>query len=320
MNAFSRLLSPFDSTLFFGEYWRCAPLYVPGDEGKFANFPGMKDLPSLLSGRFSANNRWLGGHIRSAQATFVDKAGNFKQVNAGATMWPDLFNAGASLCFSAVDQSNEELTRFVQDIASTTQFPGTIVTTCYLTPPSSGSGMHFDSQHVFFMQVGGKKHWKFSPRPAWQDAAANLQLSSLKTPTMKTFMESSKMAIANPAETGLQEITLNTGDVLYLPPGFWHEGRTSDSPSLHYTLTFMPLGPWHLLVPYLRRSVFEKASMRRDVRYAAESGDSNARRLLDAAIADLREIINHLTADDVERFFLETSTVDSPFKDYLLQS
>ncbi len=319
MNAFGRLLSPIDVSRFFREYWRRAPLHIPGDGSKFANFPGLKELPSLLSGRFSGN-RWLGGHMQTAQATFVDKAGNVRKVNAVASMWADLFNGGASLCFSAVDQSNEELRQFVKDIASTTRLPGTIVTTCYLTPPSSGSGMHFDSQHVFFMQVAGKKHWKFSQQPAWQDAPTNVQLSSLKVPSMKTFMESTKMAIATPVETSLQEITLNTGDVLYLPPGFWHEGRTSDSNSLHYTLTFMPLGPWHLLVPYLRRTVFEKTSMRRDVRYATESGDGDTRSLLDAAIADLRDVVNRLTADDVERFFIEASSMEGPFKDSLLLS
>jgi ribosomal protein L16 Arg81 hydroxylase len=319
MNAFDRLLSPIDVSRFFQEHWHRAPLHIPGDGSKFADFPGIKEFPSLLSGRFSAN-RWQGGHMQTAQATFVDKAGNVRKVNAVASMWADLFNAGASLCFSAVDQSSEELTRFVQDIASTTRFPGTIVTTCYLTPPSSGSGMHFDCQHGFFMQVAGKKHWKFSRQAAWQDAATNLQASSLKSPRIKTFMESTKMAIATPEETTLQEITLNAGDVLYLPPGFWHEGRTSDSNSLHYTLTFMPLAPWQLLVPYLRRTVFEKTSMRRDVRYATESGDGDTKCLLNAAIADLRDVVDHLTADDVERFFLQVSSLEGPFKEFLLLS
>jgi ribosomal protein L16 Arg81 hydroxylase len=317
MNVFDRLLSPLDGSQFFREYWHRTPLHIPGDGSKFSDFPGLKELPSLLSGRFSAN-RWLGGHMQTAQATFVDKAGNVKKVNAVASMWADLFNAGASLCFSAVDQANEGLAQFVKEIASTTPLPGTIVTTCYLTPPSSGSGMHFDSQHVFFMQVAGKKHWKFSQQAAWQDAATNLQASSLKAPAIKTFMESAQMAIASPEETGLQEITLNTGDVLYLPPGFWHEGRTSDSNSFHYTLTFMPLGPWHLLAPYLRRTVFEKTSMRRDVRYAAESGDGNSKSLLNAAIADLREVIDHLTAEDVERFYVQASSMEGPFRDFLL--
>lgn len=317
MNAFDRLLSPVDASQFFREHWHSTPLHIPGDGSKFSDFPGLKELPSVLSGRFSGN-RWLGGHRHTAQATFVDKAGNVRKINAAASMWAELFNAGASLCFSAVDRSSEELTRFVKDIASTTRLPGTIVTTCYLTPPSSGSGMHFDSQHVFFMQVAGKKHWKFSRQPAWRDAAVNLQEASLQVPGIKTFMESAKMAIATPAEAGMQEITLNTGDVLYLPPGFWHEGRTSDSNSFHYTLTFMPLGPWHLLVPYLRRTVFEKTSMRRDIRYATESGDGDSKSLLNAAIADLREVVDALTADDVERFYVKASSLEGIFRDFLL--
>lgn len=318
MNAFEHLLSPFGVKEFFSEYWHRKPLHIPGSESKFAHLPGITELPAILSGRF-ADNRWTGGQIYKAQASFVDRAGNVRKLNAVQSMWPDLFNAGASLCFEALHRSDAELTRYVDDIASTTRLPGKIVTTCYLTPPNSGSGMHFDSQHGFFMQVGGKKHWKFSQRAGWKDAPANLELSAL-TPDMKTFLESTKVEIETPQQTGLQEVTLNTGDVLYLPPGFWHEARTSDSPSLHHTLTFVPLGAWQLLVAYLRRSTFEKPSLRRDLRYASESGDGDARKLLEVAIADLRETVNHLSADEVERFFHQVSSMGNPFKEYLIMS
>ena len=38
-------------------------------------------------------------------------------------------------------------------------------------------------------------------------------------------------------EALLKDLTLQTGDVLYIPRGFAHEAATSDSPSLHLTLT-----------------------------------------------------------------------------------
>jgi ribosomal protein L16 Arg81 hydroxylase len=316
MNSLKHLLSPFDVAQFFTEHWHRKPLYIRGEEGKFANLPGINELPALLSGKF-LNDRWIGGQIYKAQASFVDRTGNTKKLNAVQSMWPDLFNAGASLCFEALHRSDAELTRYVDDIASTTPLPGKIVTTCYLTPPNSGSGMHFDSQHAFFMQVAGKKHWKFSQRAGWKDAPANLELLAL-TPDMKKFLESTNVAIATPMETGLHEVTLNTGDVLYLPPGFWHEARTSDSPSLHHTLTFVPLGAWQLLVAYLRRSAIEKPSLRRDLRYASESGDGDAKKLLEIAIADLQETVNHLSADEVERFFHQVTSMEGPLKDHLL--
>jgi 50S ribosomal protein L16 3-hydroxylase len=309
---FNKLLSPFDVNQFFRGHWRRKPLCIPGDEKKFSDFPSLKELPSLLSGRF-AGNRWIKGHAHSATANLTDHSGNIRQINAPPSMWPDLFNAGVSLCFSSLDRYDERLAQFVRSIASSTQFPGTIYTTGYLTPPFSGSSMHFDSQHVFFMQVSGKKHWKFSQRPAWEEAPVNLPVTSVGSPALKRYLESFDVAVGAPEETGLEEVTLMAGDLLYLPPGFWHEASTSDDHSLHYTLTLQPIGPWQLLVTYLRRSYFEKTMLRRDLRYAVESGDGDITSLLDAAIAQLREDVNGLTADDVQRFFAEASS-DNPLK------
>jgi len=318
MNPLDQLLSPLDVDRFFVEYWQRKPLYIDGDKDKFANFPGLKELPSVLTGRLSGSH-WTKGHNYNAQASFIDQAGNIRNINAVPSMWPDLFNAGVSLCFSALDQYHEELRRFVQGIASTTRLPGVIVTTGYLTPPFSGSGMHFDSQHAFFMQVSGKKHWKISKRTAWQDAPTNIQLSLLAAPGTKACLESMGVAIEPPQETDLQDITLNTGDVLYLPPGFWHEGRTSDSHSLHYTLTFMPLAPWHLLAAYLRRRCFESSFLRRDLRYAAESGEGNATQLIEAAITELRDTLNRITPNDLEQFFSQVTSMGGPFKNHFMQ-
>jgi ribosomal protein L16 Arg81 hydroxylase len=318
MNSFDRLLSPFDVNQFFLEYWHREPLYIDGDENKFANLPGLKELPSLLAGKLTPNY-WAKGHTHSAQGSFIDRAGNVRKINAVPSMWPELFNSGVSLGFSALDQYHEELKQFVQGIASATRLPGTIVTTCYLTPPFSGSPMHFDSQHVFFMQVSGKKHWKIGQRAAWQDAPTNVQLSSLETPGMKAFLESIGVVIAGPEDTGLREVTLNAGDVLYMPPGFWHEGHTSDTHSLHYTLTFMPLGPWHLLVAYLRQSLFENSSLRRDLRFVAESGEGDTTRLIETAIVELRDTVGRLTAKEVEDFFVQCDSTGGMLKNYLVQ-
>lgn len=313
LNPWSGLLSPFDVDQFFAEHWQRKPLYIQGNENKFSNLPGLQELPALLNGRFSDNNRWIKGHVHGVQGSFIDRAGNIKKISAVPSMWPDLFNAGVSLCFSALDQYDERLTQFVRGIASTTRYPGTIYTTGYLTPPSSGSVMHFDSQHTFFLQISGKKHWKFSQRPAWEEAPVNIPVTSVGSPGLKASLQALGIAVAGPEQTGIQEETLKSGDILYLPPGFWHEARTSDSHSFHYTLTFQPLGPWHLLITYLRRKYFENPSLRRDLRYAVESGDGEIAVLLEAAIAELRVAVNGLTPEDIESFFAQV-TSDNMFK------
>jgi ribosomal protein L16 Arg81 hydroxylase len=318
MNTFAQLLFPFDVAEFFAHFWGRTPLYIDGASSKFDSLPNMQDLPSLLGGRLSGS-RWTKGYVHSAQASFIDRAGNIRHIPAIPSMWPDLFNAGVSLCFGAVDQYSEDLNALTRGIAATTRLPGTIVTTCYLTPPFSGSGMHFDSQNAFFMQVSGKKHWKISASPAWQDAPTNLQLSLLGAPKTKAFLESMGIVIASPQETRLQEVTLSPGDTLYLPPGCWHDGYTSDSHSFHYTLTFMPLDSWHLFAAYLRRSYFGNALLRRDLRYTEEAGQGGRKNIIEAAIIELRNTVNKMTPEDLEEFFMEVSSMGGPLPGNFVQ-
>jgi ribosomal protein L16 Arg81 hydroxylase len=317
MNTLATLLSPFALEGFFSEHWNREPVYISGCNGKFAALPGLKELPTVLNGKLSASH-WTKGHVYTAQGSYFDNKGNIKTINAPPPMWPDLFNAGFSLCFNGLHKYHEQLEQFVDGIATTTKFPGTISTTGYLTPPHSGSAMHFDSQHVFLMQISGSKHWKIGERVGWTNAPMNLQLSQVKSPAVKNSFESIGAGVTCPEEGTLRKFTLTTGDILYLPPGFWHQAHTTDSHSLHYSLTLAPLAPWNLLVTYLRRSYFAQPSLRQDLRYAAESGDGDVEHLLEAAIAELKDAVNRLTPNDVQQFFLQLSTSDNIFKQHFM--
>jgi hypothetical protein len=79
----------------------------------------------------------------------------------------------------------------------------------------------------------------------------------------------------------------------------------------------MPLSPWHLLVAYLRRAVLECPSLRRDLRFAAQSGDGDTRDLIESGIQKLKKAVNGLTADNIESFFAEISSANGQLKDYL---
>ena len=126
------------------------------------------------------------------------------------------------------------------------------------------------------------------------------------------------MNILSPEQTGIREVTLNAGDVLYLPPGVWHEGRTSESHSLHYTLTFTPLGPWQLIVAYLRRSYFANGAMRRDLRYSAHIGNDDATTEIESALEETKRMVALISVSDLTGYFAQIDKMDIPLKHHLL--
>lgn len=72
-----------------------------------------------------------------------------------------------------------------------------------------GVGPHADSYDVFLLQGPGKRHWRLMPPPASSAAFDLIPDAPLKL-------------IAN--FRPLEEMTLEPGDMLYVPPGWGHEG------------------------------------------------------------------------------------------------
>ncbi|OEH79992.1 histone lysine demethylase [Cyclospora cayetanensis] len=95
----------------------------------------------------------------------------------------------------------------------------------YLTPPKSYTvGAHTDAQDVFLLQLWGCKEWDIYNSPLGLCLSSEMlgkkgpieQASDLGTPT---------------------SFCLNAGDILYIPRGMAHKGRTAEEISLHVTIT-----------------------------------------------------------------------------------
>ena len=93
----------------------------------------------------------------------------------------------------------------------------------YVTPPTAqGFQPHFDVQNVFVLQTHGSKHWKvYEPH--------------IERPTPS-------QAIDGAVQPGslLHEVTLNPGDLLYLPRGYVHVAHTTDELSAHLSVSMLP--------------------------------------------------------------------------------
>ncbi|HEY8076601.1 MAG TPA: cupin domain-containing protein [Labilithrix sp.] len=83
-----------------------------------------------------------------------------------------------------------------------------------------GVGPHLDSYDVFLVQGEGKRRWRWSER----------------LPRNARFRAGLELRILENAELERDEV-LERGDMLYLPPGFAHEG-TAVTPCLTYSVGF----------------------------------------------------------------------------------
>jgi hypothetical protein len=91
----------------------------------------------------------------------------------------------------------------------------------YLTPPGAQAlKTHYDTHDVLVLQIHGKKRWRLF------DRAVQLPLSHDR------YTGNEDISLGSP----MTEVTLNPGDLLYLPRGYPHDAQSADSASLHLTI------------------------------------------------------------------------------------
>lgn len=124
---------------------------------------------------------------------------------------------GWTLLVQAVDQWVEEVQDLMQlfDFVPSWRIDDVMVS---FAAHGAGVGPHYDYYDVFLVQGLGQRTWKLGKKCSSMDGTANRAGLSI----LEEFEE-------------VEEITLNTGDVLYIPPQYSHWG-VSDGRSLCYSV------------------------------------------------------------------------------------
>ena len=103
---------------------------------------------------------------------------------------------GATLVLQSMQHSWAPIARFCSELQADIDHP--VQANCYLSPASSTAlARHCDGHEVFVLQIEGSKAWRVDT---------------------------------------LGDVTLEPGDVLYIPRGTWHEASAQDEYSLHLTI------------------------------------------------------------------------------------
>lgn len=255
------------------------PLVVPGELGKFRTLFTWDSLNQILSyTRYDPLRVHLdrvgtheGGlpfthlvvNVRGEQLPRVDPRLLYQHLREGATLVVD----GVNEVDSAVAALSEELAGVLSAPTATT----VLFASFGHTP---GFAVHWDNRDVYALQIEGRKHWR------------------IHEPTRAAPLSRGDEHVLGSGEPGelYWEGTLESGDLLYIPRGWWHEVTSMDAPSLHLNVGFAPVTALDV-AEWVMQGLREKELMRVDLPQFSpedlEAHERAVRELLGAAMADL---------------------------------
>lgn len=134
------------------------------------------------------------------------------------------YKQGASLVLQLMKSSLNGLSVFTNQLQQRLRF--NIEATVYVTPSSEqGFTTHYDTHSVIVLQISGKKRWRLYDYPR-------------RLPLLNETFDTIKYTPPAPSK----DITLNPGDLLYVPRGLAHDATSTDGEkSVHITLGLFPV-------------------------------------------------------------------------------
>lgn len=206
---------------FLEEYWGRNFLVARGDSERFSGLYSWDSLSEAMSTHrfvFPRLRLFTGGKvIPSDQYMSVryDRRGNpYSRQNAGAV--EALMRSGALLHITSLGETSRPLASFAamleRDLMARVQ-----VNLHAGFAAAKGFHIHWDGHDVYAVQIAGRKRWR-----------------------LFGFTEEAPLAVPPEAKRGaptkaVWEGVLDTGDMLYIPRGYWHATEYVDQGSLHLT-------------------------------------------------------------------------------------
>ena len=225
------------------EAWDDTSLFMSQEFLEKDKLPSIVDLLAYTRGRFS-EGIWEQPIDVDISASIVSREAGFQQqLGIQKSNIQQFYSSGFTLCFGDMSDQIQPLTDLKSHAVNIFGSNELLSVTAYLSPPNSVGVLHFDRQHNFFLQREGTKRWYVSKTPAIKNPYENFVFPSA-TQNFIDELHGRGYEIAMPKDCGKSEYFLKPGDVLYVPPGFYHSPETGEAPSLHYTLTVEPNCIW----------------------------------------------------------------------------
>jgi hypothetical protein len=248
-DSLEKLLEPAGAAEFLDSAWGRTFRHVRGGAGKFAPLLPWAALNEILR-RHRLDYprlRLMKDGARLPTNTYLRHAGGASRRPAVARLLPTGFTSalrdGATLVLDAADELHAPLEELAE--ALELRFHERVQVNLYAGwRTSRGFDLHWDDHDVFILQVAGRKRWR------------------LHGETRPSPVAGERDVTPEPEGAPLWEETLEDGDLLYIPRGWWHVALPLDEPTLHLTVgvhkrTGLDLARW-LAERLSRREVFRR--------------------------------------------------------------
>jgi ribosomal protein L16 Arg81 hydroxylase len=219
----AELLKPCLANEFLASSWGKSYRHVRGTRGKFALMLPWDALNEILM-----THRLDYPRLRLMQdGKSLPTSSFILHVNVGKGKSPiprllhveleSKLRSGATLVLDAVDELYEPIKKLASGLERV--FHERVQVNCYAGwKVSRGFDLHWDDHDVFIVQVAGRKRWN---------------VYGMTTPYP---LKGTGEPIPKPTNEPIWSETLEDGDVLYIPRGWWHVAVPLDEPTLHLTV------------------------------------------------------------------------------------
>lgn len=215
-------LNQFDITGFLQQYWQQKPLLLRNAIPRFIN-PLSPDELAGLACESEIESRL----IKNNQANWELLHGPFQE-----SVFTSLPSTNWTLLVQAVDHYIPEVAQLLNYFRFIPNWRIDDVMVSYAAQGGS-VGPHFDNYDVFLLQGAGRRRWQLGPQcNEHSPLIAGQPLSLLADFNVES------------------EWILETGDVLYVPPGYGHWGTAEDNDCMTYSIGFRAPSHGELLADF----------------------------------------------------------------------
>jgi hypothetical protein len=259
--AFQAIIDPISLDEFYEEYWEKKPLLVRAKNNK-NRYDGLLSLESikkiskqhpLYYGRDVNVTKYQKDAHGVKRRIMLDKLPeDEKDQDTGilvnrSELWSN-YDKGCTIRMLCPHKQEDNIHALLSTLEL--ELKCMVGANAYLTPPNAAQGFapHYDDIEAFCLQLQGSKRWKVYEPTIKLPRASSEDFTTEDLKEMEPVMD----------------ITLEQGDLLYMPRGWIHQACTlkhSDLHSLHLTVSAMQQWAWCDLLDMIMPEALSAATM-----------------------------------------------------------